>query len=169
MGLILKKSRIIEILRGLRQIRGYDNFQFKYAIRRNIDKLEPIIKPIEDMELDNLKIIQDYTIERLELCKRYCSKDDTGEPVLIDGNMGPKTSYDFTKENKAVFEKELEELKEKHKEALDKFREKEKEIQGILETDETFGCYCILKAHVPHNISDADFDTIYELLEQDQL
>jgi hypothetical protein len=69
-----------------------------------------------------------YEEARLELCKRYCEKDEKGEPVLKDNRFQGL-------ENNSEFLKEHEELLKSEVEPKIKFHFEEIEVAGITGND----------------------------------
>lgn len=165
--MIIKKREVIKLHKELSHMKDYEHFRFTYAIERNIEKLATIIKPLEKIEMANLDIIEEYTKERIELCRTHCVKDDKGNPILVDDGEGNLTSFDFPKDKKDIFEKELNLLKQKHKEHIDTFDTNMKKLNEMLDNDdEEFIEYTIKLEHIPPNITKKDLSTVFRLLER---
>jgi len=97
--------------------------RLSYAIMRNRKRLEPIYEPLA--EYRNLpERYKDYDAERIVLVKKHAVKDEKDRPVINDNDK-----YDIA--DNTAFQHELDELKEKYKDAFDELEKNQAEFKEI--------------------------------------
>lgn len=143
---------------ALANLGGLKGVKFSYGVAKNINiinqEIETFKKAIEPTE--------DFTTfenERIELCKKHAKKDENNEPLLKDENR-----YDIVDE--VAFNKELDTLKEKHKKALDEREQQLKDYANLLKEETTVTLHKIKLADVPEEITVAQLESIYDIIEE---
>lgn len=92
-------------------------FEEQEKIDPEKDRLAEVMKPSEKM--------QEFEQKRMAMCKQHCKKDKVGNPIM-NGNF-----FEGLKGNKK-FEQAFNELKKEYKEDIEKFEEKNKELNELL-------------------------------------
>lgn len=112
--------------------------RFSYAVSRNKQLLEPIIKSMEEMTKPNDEH-KEFTDERQDLLKEYAQKDENGNPI-IQRTPGPNNQIRESfmipgvndKDNE--FNTKLEKIRKKHQKAIDEQADKEEKYNEFLDT-----------------------------------
>lgn len=116
--------------------------KFAYAVLKNKNKIKSKLEKIWEKYPISVQYGL-YDTQRDELAKKYSKKDEEGNPVV----KGEK----YVIENKEEFEKELEKLKETHKDAI---KEREQQIADYQkELDEESDIEIHMVSEVPEGIS----------------
>lgn len=155
----MTKKQIIELYQSLYKLGNLKGVKFCYAVSKNISMIESEIKTLEKV-LEPSEDYQKFDKERIELAKKYSKKQENGEPVVEIKNG----LQQFVLENKEEFEKEIEALREKHKEAIDKKEEQIKEYNKLLEEETPMVFHKVLIADVPADITSEQFNSIKEVI-----
>ena len=93
--------------------------KWKYALSKNIDKLESELKTIEKLIKPN-NVFVEYEEKRIYLAETHAEKDANGQPLFIIDAINETRRYKIT--NIEAFNKELEDLR-----SLDIYKEVVKE------------------------------------------
>jgi len=107
---------------------------FNYAVMRNIDLLEKGALAVRDT---NILVLTDYNKERIALAEQHAEKDKDGKAITLDNGR----RYDIQPGNAEAFNTAFLQLREKHKEVLDKskaFMEAEEDVEVFGMKLETF-------------------------------
>ncbi|MHC4574395.1 MAG: hypothetical protein ACYS76_09740 [Planctomycetota bacterium] len=113
MKIKLKRSEIIRtynIFKTALERGGEQDYKFNYAIIKNKQKLE---KKMIDISI-KLKL---FELDRLDLCEKYCDRNEKGEPIfvkspdrtgkMVDAYTGLEKNKEYRKESdKQIKEKE---------------------------------------------------------------
>jgi predicted transcriptional regulator len=132
-----------------------------YAISKNKRLIEVEVKSIQDA-YSNRAIpqgVQDFEKERIETCKVFSDKDENGEAIIAGGKFA------IPPEKIAEFNKEIEALAEKHKDALEEKEKLEKELADLLQGEVDLPLHKIKFTDLPDDVSARDIDTLGELIE----
>jgi hypothetical protein len=147
---------------AINNCRSLEGGKFQYALSKNlkiilseIDSIDTAYKPSEEFE--------NFEKNRIELLKKYCSKDEQGE-FILNGN-------DITFSDKKIekeFHKSMAELKEVNKEVTAKRDKQMKERSAFLKEEipaENIPKWYKIKAEdIPHNATGAIY-SLEEFLE----
>jgi hypothetical protein len=160
----MKHQEVIDLNHKLKKVKNLKGAAINYAIKKNLKNLVPEIEVYQEEENELLEVQKEFTEESNALWKEYA----TGE----DGEVKTKTEegvvmFDVPLSKRKELEKKLEDLREKHKEALDKV----KEMWSVLEKsraegDSDFKIFTIKKEAIPDDISTEDMDLIFNLIEE---
>lgn len=145
----MKKSELVVIANVLEKLAKVDSasVKFKYAIARNIKIVAPIVAPIIEMR-DS--IAKDFDEKRIALCKKYCAKNESGEPILEGDNFTGLAGN-------VEFETEFAELGKGMKVKFD-------EIQQIVDEEEDVVFYKIKIADIPNEVTTEMFVILEPLI-----
>lgn len=105
---------------------------------KNLAKAEvEFLEEIKEKFKPILLSTQEYTDKRMDLCKEYCERDEEGNEIYeyIRGLRPSEETknFVFSKENRIIFDKKLEELREEYKDTLEKNKEIEIEFKDLLQ------------------------------------
>lgn len=138
--------------------RGFSR-KLAYNISKNKNKLKPIVKAFQEA----IKPSEEYTkydMERVELAKKHAKKDKDGNPVI--------SSFEYVLEDKEAFEKELETLREKFKEAVEEHKKKAEESETLLDNDEEVELVKLKIQDFPDNFPSSIFEGLETIIENEQ-
>jgi len=144
----MKKRALYSFERGL-QMTQFEHPRATYAINKNKRLVREII---EDMEkcIDPEEKMKEFFKEKEELAKKYCKRDEKGEPVLkkIPGNGSNNFQmvYDIPghDDEKSKFRKELITLEKKYETDIKKHQDKVRKYnEEFLEEESEFKPFMI--------------------------
>ena len=136
----MKISELIELYKQLNSIIGYTDFEFNWWINENIESLRPFFEQAQKQETELGKLIAQFTRERATLMVEY-------------GLDNPANISKVTQTVLSSFENKLKELKEKHKENLDKYEKGWEDIIKGYETKEIeIEITPLVKEFIPKNL-----------------
>jgi len=144
------------LLSGINSCGNLKGVKFSYALSKNrkmimaeLETLQEAIKPSE--------AFAEYDKKRIELCEKFADQEN-GKAKLVNNN------YVFSDENKAKFEKAMEEIKD---EEIIKEREAQfKEFNELLKKESDFKPFMIAYEDVPSEITASAMDAIIDLISE---
>jgi len=88
--------------------------KFSIAVQKTKNKLQSLINEIQSKRnVSNPKILQEFNDKRIAECKKLCTKDEKGEPVMVrNGNV---MEFTFTDEKRKELDVVIEALMESEK------------------------------------------------------
>ncbi len=101
MKIKLQRKKIVKaflVLNQFLQTGGEQEFKFNYAVIRNKDKLE-------NYKIDYDIKIQEFDLDRVELCEKLCKKDENGKAIIIDNNYQFDNPEEFKEKVKVISDK----------------------------------------------------------------
>jgi hypothetical protein len=132
--LFMKNKDLKEIRQNLEDVSYIKGKKIAYAIFKNkelIDKeLEYFNKIVKSPHPDFYK----FENERQLILMKYCIKDETNNPILVDLPDGRK-QFQFAQENVSLVEPAIIELENKYKDVLEEVKNDEIEMTEFLEQD----------------------------------
>lgn len=114
MKVTLTKDQVTEMmmcLKGALEQSKNLPYKWKYALSKNVDKLESEVKHIERITTPK-PAFHKFNEERIKLIEQYCDKDEKGKPMFVGDNITELKRYKVT-EQKEKWEQVLKELEEK--------------------------------------------------------
>ena len=137
----------------------------KYAVAKNkrlIEQewqiLEACLKPSNNFDI--------YNRERVELCKVHAQKDEKGKAKkFIDGYGNERYIIDENKQE--AFDIALEELRVKHKEAIEERKKQEVDYEDLLEKESKLVLHKIKKEDII-NCTNAQVDALFDIIEEEE-
>lgn len=146
----------------------YKGVKFAYNIARNLSLLKPLMNSF-DKALAIPKEFTEYEKARVELAKKHADKDEKGKPkteqISIPGVM-EKTH--FVIKDMPAFEKELDELQEKHKGVIDARQKQLDEYKALQDEEVEVEVISIPQMLLPADITTKELTSIFPLLEEDK-
>ena len=155
-----KKKDLLDLFENLQKLSKLRGVKFSYAIAKNTVIVEREIVAIKE-SLNPSDDFVKYENERLELAKEHAEKDEKGKPKTVTENGRDI----YVMKDKEKFNKAFEELKTKHKEALDKRQKQVDEYNKFLETEADIEFFKINLSEVPEDISVEQMQGIQLLIE----
>ena len=144
----IKKTRFeIENLYGLFASLKEQSFspKFSFFLLRNIGFLESEIKALTDTRTQLHESIKEYDSERTSLAASMADKDENGQPIIDN------SSYRII-ENLEEFNVKFLELKDKHKDSVEKFQELETGLVELLGEEVEQDILSISYLDIPENV-----------------
>lgn len=123
----MKKKDLYSFMNGLRMTK-FEHPRSTYAVNKNKRQVEEIIKDMEKGIEPNEKV-KEFTKKREELAKKFCVKDEKGQPKLKrapgaqPGSMQMIYDIPGQDDEKSAYRKDLAKLEKEYKEELDKHQE----------------------------------------------
>ena len=148
----IKLSKLAGLLQGFNLVNNLSGFKFAYGIAKNRKIVEEELKILSEV-ITPSKEFTEYDKQRVELCKKYATKDAKGKPVIVNG------AFSGLKQN-SKFDKEIEELRTKFKVALDKRRKEEEDYNKMLEDEIDVNFHMIEAKSIPDNITVGQMQSI---------
>lgn len=103
------------------------NMKFKYAIAKNLRKLQCEVEAIQAATQFKNPRFDEYNKKRLELCKKHAKIDtSSGEPATKNGK------FEFV--DGAAFNAEVKELQKEYQDAINAFEEQQKNISELIQS-----------------------------------
>lgn len=146
MKIKLTREAIFNLWRGLNSVGNLEGAKFSYAVARNKNAIKGEIDSIAAAEIPDEGFKQ-YNKERVELAEKHAVKVD-GKPQteIKDGLQR------YVLENEELFEKEFSELKEKHRESVDKRTKQLEEVKALLNEEIEIDLFSIPMSYLPEKI-----------------
>lgn len=156
-------QEVINLTKGLRQIKGYRGISFNRNLIRNLNNAEKEFEIFKKQETEIAEIASDFDKKRDALAIEYADKDPTGNPIVI--NKEGIKSYKISEASSVEFSKELTTLEDHNKISLDKRESEWKAYEkSLLEANTTFIPVMIEESDIPSDILTEDYKTIYKLI-----
>jgi len=163
----MKNKDLFTFKEGLTQAKVLPGVKFAYAVAKNsklvggeIETLQETIKPTEEYS--------DFEKERDEIVKKYAVKDKNGgakqESKEVNGQHF--TFYNIEKDKIDISNKELKELNEKFKEAVDARDIQLKEYAELMEVECNIEVHKIVLDLIPEDITGGTIELIDWMIEE---
>lgn len=122
----LTRDEVVGIYKLLSNKRGKSfSPKFSFFVLRNLKFMEEEINVIDEINKQITGIVQEFQTARVSIASEYADKDEDGNPIIINGD-----SFSL-KENQKEFQEKINELREEHKESIDKHDELVKQLQEV--------------------------------------
>lgn len=151
------KKEFVEIYRNLHQLGSLKGVRFSYFVNKNINIMKPEVEAL-DKALEADEGFNKFETERVELAKKHAKKDKKGKPVIEDNG--------FVLEDTKEFDKEFTTLKETHKESYAKREKQIEDYNNMLREEIKFEFHKIKIEDMPEDISTAQMNGIYDLIQE---
>jgi hypothetical protein len=154
----MKNKEIVDLYQALSGL-NLKGVKFAYAVAKNINLIQPEIDAIDKAQ----KPREDYVVynkERVELAKTHSEKDEKGNPVIQGRN--------FKIADEAAFEKDWNELKVKHADAITYREQQDKELEDLMEKESTVVLHKVALAEVPADITSQQLTSIFAIIDDSE-
>jgi len=151
----MTKQDALNLYQNLNVLGNLSGVKFSYAVAKNANLLKAEVEALET-SVKPLPAFEAYDTERVELARSHAKKDDQGNPTIV-GNQ-------FIIEDQKAFDKDLEELKSKHKEALEIRQTQLDEYAKLLKEPSEVVLHKITLADVPNQVTVTQMTAIQEFI-----
>ncbi len=158
-----KGGVLFGLRQGLQAVGGLKGIKFAYAVAKNLKIVNSELEIIEKLRMPSKEYIKTYDKERLELCEKYCEKDEKDEPKT---NV---TGYEFTPENRKKFEREVEELKAKHPGVVKEYEDQIEEYNKMIGEEMEIELFMIDQANIPEDITTGQLSGIIQIVKEEKV
>lgn len=155
----MKRRDLYNLLAGFELVKDLKGVKFGYARAKN-KKLILAELELLDASIKEPVKFSEYDKERVELCKKYCKKDEKGNPVIKD------QTYVGLKEN-IKFMDELKKLQEDFKEVIDERNKQKQEYEKLLDEEIELNFHKILLENIPSDITGAQLELLAPILKEE--
>lgn len=153
----MTKGQLYDLAIGCAQAMALPGVKFAYAVVKTKGLIQTEVAALEAAKRPSPELIT-FDRERLELCKRHCSRDEHGNPVMTAENtfaeMGP------------LFQKELDELIEANKETIDQHEKQLEDFAALVAEDITLDIYKTKLEDVPDSIDGEILEKLMPMIEE---
>jgi len=142
----VKRKELIELWGLIEQHRKIKNsVKFSYWLAKNRKRIQPEVEALEEA-IEPSKSYREYDTERARVAKFYADKDETGKPIIQNASYVVIKQLD-------EFNNELNLLKERYKDDIEKREKQIEEYNRLLEEDvEEFDGFKISLEDLPDGI-----------------
>jgi len=157
----MKRSQLFQMLHAvnsLAQVKG--TCRFAYSIAKNKKLLTDETELMRDTVKPTPELIK-FDEGRVELCKIHADKDEKGEPKTENGNFVGLTKN-------SVFEKALNEYREKNKAILDAQKKREDDFNKLLEEEIDFDFWEIKMSDIPDGVVGEQIEPLLPIINDGQ-
>lgn len=123
----MKNGELMGFVMGLQKVMEVKGTKFAYAVAKNMKAVGNKLAVFQSMRAALDPGYQNYDAERIALAEKLCEKIEAGKPKIENNN------YVFTPENRALFDVELAQMQEIHKEALERRQKKDADFSALME------------------------------------
>ena len=154
------KQEAVNLFKGLQNVGNLGGVKFSYAVSRNIEKLKPEMKAIEEAYKADKDFFK-YDEERQALAKDHSLKvNGKSKMEIVDGNqmyiMKDQGKYDIALEN----------LKKFHTEALAKREKQQEEFKKLMKEEMEIELYTMLLEVIPEGITSKQMTGILKIVDE---
>lgn len=157
----MKNSALEPLFYAIDAIKDVKSIKFSYAMLKNkkaiaeeLDAFTKTITPSEEYKK--------FDVERIKLGKEHAKKDEQGNPITRQSPTGEQ----YVIENMEAFKKAVDDLKEKHKEAVDLREAQLNEFNKLMEEDTKLQFHKVKLSDVPEGVTQGQLDGIFDLIEE---
>lgn len=155
----ITRQKLFNLLNVFEKVKDLQSVKFAYATVKNKQK---IISEIKEFNTNNqpkrTKELNEWETARMTLCNEHCAKKD-GKPIITDNKF-------VGLEKNPEFEKELEELKKKHKTTLDDYQKQVNEYNKKIGEEIVFELHQIEKKDLPAEITPNQLEDILVMVKE---
>lgn len=152
-----KRIDFLNLLQGFGALGSLSGFRISYAVMRIKNKLISEEKVALGMKAIK-KEHKEFNDKRNELAKSYARKDPLGNPLQL--NKDGVLNWDIPLEDRAAFDKDLEDLKLQYPGVYEARNKQMDELNDWLLEEVTIDFYDVKKSDIPDNITVQQFELI---------
>lgn len=155
----MKNKILTRLVQGISNIRPLEGVKFAYALAKNKRLIVSELEIFDDLT----KMSEEYAgyeKKRIELCEKYCQKDENGKAIMVKN--------EYTIKDRKKFDIEQGKLSKNNKKPIEDRKKQIKEFNEFLEKESSFTPFEIKMEDIPVNINSGEFDNIFELIEEDK-
>jgi uncharacterized LabA/DUF88 family protein len=131
----MKVSALYVLRKTLIDLSSVQNKKLAYFCIKNLAKIEDYLTDVEkEIGSINYAKLAEYDKERLDICRKYAEKDESGNPIFIQ-NANNSSNFKIAAENRSNFEQEILDLKSRYKGELEAYNQAVQEHNMKLEQE----------------------------------
>jgi len=139
-----------QLAQNIERLKALKGAKFTYGILKNIELLEKEVKSLVEVSKPAEAFLS-YDKDRVDLCVKFCKKDENGELLKKDSGNG-QAEYDIDI-NSEEWKDAITKLKETHSQALSDRDEQMKQYNELLDSELSIELNLISLNDVPNDIS----------------
>jgi len=152
----VKRKELVELWGLIEQHRKIKNsVKFSYWLAKNRKRIQPEIESLEEA-IESSRRYKEYDMERARIAKFYADKDKNGKPIIQN------SSY-VVIEKLNEFNSELNILKEKYKDEVEKRDKQIEEYNNLLEEEIEFEGFKIKLEDLPDGIEPVFIEVLMDI------
>jgi len=152
----VKRKELVELWGLIEQHRKIKNsVKFSYWLAKNRKRIQPEIESLEEA-IESSRRYKEYDTERARIAKFYADKDENGKPIIQN------SSY-VVIEKLNEFNSELNILKEKYKDEVEKRDKQIEEYNNLLEEEIEFEGFKIKLEDLPDGIEPVFIEVLMDI------
>jgi hypothetical protein len=152
---MLKKD-LYTLKNSLDELKNLTGAKFSYTLMKNKILINEELKVLDDINKSS-EDYQRFELGRVELCEKYCEKDDNGKAVLYDN------FYKIV--DKDNFNADVLVLAEQYKDAIQAENERKKSFDALLNSETQIEFLKLNINDIPTNISVGQLEIIKDFIE----
>ena len=151
-----KRTDLMSMLSNLMKVDNLKGHKIAYAVARNKRALTEERDILNEIMISSKKF-GEFTKKRVDLCKKLATKDDNGNPVIVDKNyVGLDDNPDFIKA--------IESLQEEYKDAIEKDENKMLDYQNAMDEEIEFNMFVISYDDIPDDVTVGQMDVLFLMI-----
>lgn len=157
-----KKNEMVNLYGVLKEVENEKaSIRFSYAAAKNIKAIEVEVNALQKIIQTPVEGGEEYEKERLEVLKKYAEKDEKGKPILYNNQ------YKILPENMDHFNAEMKQLEEKHKDAIDRLKERNKELEKLLQEEIEIPLQMVTLDELPQELTPLQVEMLMPMIKND--
>jgi len=155
----IQRSVLFQVLTGVELVKDLKGVKFSFIMIKNKKKLLEEIQSLQKAAEPSGKG-KEYENARIELCHKYCDKDDRGRSVMLDDG-----TFSGVEDN-PEFHREITELKKEMSEGYEERSKQVDEYNKMLDEEIAFKFYQVDFEDIPSDITPAQMEMIMPLVRE---
>lgn len=154
----LKKRDVLMLHQNLPKLGNLKGVKLSFAIAKN----KKIVEEEAEALVEAVAMTDEYKKyeeERLKLCKKYASKDDSGNPVLV--------ADDYLIKDQVAFDEAIKELNDANTELIEERDKQVEEGNKLLDEYSSIKLHKIKYEYIPDDVTIAQMDILLPLIAED--
>lgn len=151
----MNKKELLEFNNALKSVSDLKGVKFAYAVTKNKNNIKNEVEAIVEAQNQSDEY-KEYEKERIALCEEMAIKDENGKPKI--------NKFNYEIEDEKAFEVKFDELKEKHKEAIEKREKQLEDFELLLEEAAEVKIHKVKIEDLPNDITPKQLEGIFEML-----
>ena len=151
----MKNKDVAPFLNALESVKDLSGFRFALAVVRNkkacnakVEEFKEALKPSDRYT--------EYDTKRVNLCKAHAKKDESGEPIVANG--------EYQIADVLALMSELSPISEEYQDAVSEYSQKLKDFEAIADDDAGITLEQVGSDDMPKDITPAQLEALYEMV-----
>lgn len=151
------RKEFINLYQMLSYLGELTGARFTYTISKNKEVLKKVVEEIQK-KAEMHENYKEYEKERVELNEKHTKRDKDGNPEIKDKK--------YVIKDKAVFDKEIEKLNKKHKDAIEEREQQRKDVEDLANKEITLDLKTIPLSIVPDKVTVDQMEVLSILIKE---